>query len=470
MNYKRGYMTDNTSAKIVKATDKQLAFLTQLGYTGDLRTLTIDQASGLIEQLKAQIDQAKKRILQDADILASAERRVELHREAKGEMSGPCPKCGGNDRFHCARDWFFCRQCHPKRGDLIEYTSWLNNVSYLEAIKTLDNGAITSLPSEPLKPVKPAHKLNDWDEAKQLQKALDAHKTLFSGSGKYAQQAREYLLSRGLTTETIEAFKLGFRQVSLPGAWDEGKKALSYPKQSAILLPWFDRNGALVATKYRLLETHTYTDKDGKERTENKTSRGNFAGAMFGWQAVKGPSRNNVLIICEGEINALSLWQAGGGAVDVLSCGTESMMQTLPDEIIEFAQQYSYKIIWADRKEISNDTARRIKADFSMPSPNGKDANDWLQAGKLEKLLIGMLQKIDAPLLQLTPPPAQPIEDEPADYAYDEPEVIQAGLSWAEAERLHAELKVRVSGQMVYGIGADPAQPGMYRIVQREDY
>lgn len=209
-------MTPNTTAKIIKATDKQLAFLAQLGYAGDLRNLTIEQASGLIEQLKAQVDQARQRILQGADILASAERRVELHREAKGEYSGPCPKCGGNDRFHCTKDWFFCRQCHQKRGDFIEYTSWRDNLSYLETIKKLDSGVIASLPNEPVKPIRPAHKPNEWDEAKQLKKTLDAHKALIAGSGKYAQQAREYLQSRGLTIETAQAFKLGCRQATLP--------------------------------------------------------------------------------------------------------------------------------------------------------------------------------------------------------------------------------------------------------------
>ena len=74
----------------------------------------------------------------------------------------------------------------------------------------------------------------------------------------------------------------------------------------AIMLPWFDRDGSLVAVKYRFLETHEYTDKDGKPRKESKTSRGNFAGAMFGWQAVKGPTQNHVLIITEGEMNAPS--------------------------------------------------------------------------------------------------------------------------------------------------------------------
>lgn len=406
-------MTDNTSAKIIKATDKQLTFLAQLGYAGDLRTLTIDQAGSLIEQLKAQIDQARQRIKKGADILASAERRVELHREAKGEYSGPCPKCGGNDRFHCAKEWFFCRQCHPKRGDIIEYTSWLNNVSYLDAIKMLDNGVAVSLVNEPLKPVKPVHKLNEWDEAKQLQKAADATKTLTTGGGKYAAQAREYLQSRGLIMETAQAFKLGCRHVTLPGAWDEEKKALSYPKQLAVLLPWFSPTGALVAVKHRFLESHSYTDKDGKPRTENKTSRGNFTGCMFGWQAIKGPERCIALIITEGEINALSLWQAGNGLVDVLSTGTESMLQTLPNDVVTFARQYQHVIVWADKGALADSVALAIGA-AAMRSPGGQDANDLLQADKLEKLLAAMLRKIGATVE--TPSPAlsteQPIEDD----------------------------------------------------------
>ncbi|NLE58556.1 MAG: hypothetical protein GX616_09370, partial [Planctomycetes bacterium] len=53
--------------------------------------------------------------------------RVELRNETNGgrEQSGPCPQCGGDDRFHVTQDWFFCRQCHPKRGDALEFVQWL---------------------------------------------------------------------------------------------------------------------------------------------------------------------------------------------------------------------------------------------------------------------------------------------------------------------------------------------------------
>lgn len=386
-------------------------------------------------------DQIKRSV----DCREVAARYSELRKQSSTESAGPCPFCGGTDRFRVFADHWFCRpdgggHC-GRKGDTIALIMQRENVDFRKACELLTGGVLPTT-STPAKPVKPIHKPNDWNEAGELQKAIDAHKTLMVGTGKYAQPSREYLQSRGLTLETAKAFKLGCRAPTLPGAWDDTKKTLSHPKQMAILLPWFNRAGSLVAVKYRFLETHEYTDKDGKQRTENKTSRGNFAGAMFGWQAVKGPTQNSVLIITEGEMNAPSLWQAGGGLVDVLSTGTESMMQTLPDEIIEFAMQYPYRIVWADKGEIADHTAIRIYASFSMPSPNGQDANDLLKADKLEKLLRAMLKKIGAtvetPIVEASPilPSVEDITD-----------AIGATVDPATWTALQAECSRRYGGQ-----------------------
>ena len=66
---------------------------------------------------------------------------TELSRESATEHSGPCPRCGGRDRFHATEDWFFCRQCHEKRGDVIEFVTWINNVRFREAVAMLEPGA-----------------------------------------------------------------------------------------------------------------------------------------------------------------------------------------------------------------------------------------------------------------------------------------------------------------------------------------
>jgi hypothetical protein len=80
-------------------------------------------------------------------------------------------------------------------------------------------------------------------------------------------------------------------------------------------------------------------------------------------------------------MNALSLWQAGAGVVDVLSAGSESAPKALPSDVVQLAKQYKYRVVWADKGQIADVAAQSIEA-ASMQSPGGKDANDWLKAGK----------------------------------------------------------------------------------------
>ena len=44
--------------------------------------------------------------------------------EAK-EQKGPCPKCGGEDRFYVQKAFFACRNCHSQHSDVIEFYQWL---------------------------------------------------------------------------------------------------------------------------------------------------------------------------------------------------------------------------------------------------------------------------------------------------------------------------------------------------------
>ena len=44
---------------------------------------------------------------------------------SSGEYSGPCPKCGGTDRFYVRPDGSFaCRQCNPRGGDVVDFYQW----------------------------------------------------------------------------------------------------------------------------------------------------------------------------------------------------------------------------------------------------------------------------------------------------------------------------------------------------------
>jgi len=78
-------------------------------------------------------------------VVDMVQRNTTLHRVAStrgGEWAGPCPRCGGRDRFHATGTWWFCRKCHPKRGDVIEYMMWSERVSFVAACDRLAANAI----------------------------------------------------------------------------------------------------------------------------------------------------------------------------------------------------------------------------------------------------------------------------------------------------------------------------------------
>lgn len=360
---------------------------------------------------------------QSIDLRDFAERYTTLHKQTATESAGPCPWCGGDDRFVVFADHYFCRQC-GRKGDVYKLVMEREGVNFIQAHEVITGKAAGAI-HRPAQPTQAAPATSStWDASTQFQKALEAHKALIDGPGKYAQQARDYLQNRGIELATADAFKVGCRGKKLPK---------SDQMEWAILFPWLDRAGEIKAIRYRFLEAHEYTDKDGELRTENKTSAygSSFAGELFGWQTVKGPNRNDVLIVCEGEMNCLSLWQAGGGLVDVLSAGSEGALKNLPDEVAEYAQQYSKRIVWADKPEFADAAALRIDADWSMSSPNGQDANDLLIAGKLDRLLVAMLKRIGYTLPSVDPNYRPPLPRE----------LWRDDLEWKEAEALHTELK-----------------------------
>ena len=159
-------------------------------------------------------------LMQSIDLAALAEHDgVQLRGNPTGERYGACPKCGGTDRFHLrsynGRDYFFCRQCHDKRGDAIEYMCWLHGMTTGDAIRALapsgwgqgGNALIPATSKRPA-PTKPAEVAPNATWQAVAREFIDACATALWTPD--SAKALAWLHGRGLNDDTLRRFKIGY--------------------------------------------------------------------------------------------------------------------------------------------------------------------------------------------------------------------------------------------------------------------
>lgn len=305
-----------------------------------------------------------------------------LHKHAAGELAGPCPKCGGTDRFHVKADWWYCNQCyHYDNGephDAIAFIRWLDGCDFVTACQKLGSGDLPAATHRREAEHKPkAWRGDDW-QRKQKRTAREAIARLATDAG---QPGRDYLTGRGLRRETWEAFKVGFitwRRRGWPAA------------RPGVVIPWVI-GGHITALKIR------FTDTTGAEREQRYDSPAGGEQTLFGTPLAG--SHWDTLILCEGELNAMSLWQTvqdigHGDHVDVLSFGAEGGAKS--GLVVDLARKYRRVVVWVDQGDKARDLAGTIGGDvlaLQSPEIDGKkyDANDALQAGLLADVLARFL-------------------------------------------------------------------------------
>jgi hypothetical protein len=85
----------------------------------------------------ARVDRARAVKLED---VLSQRGIIQTLTGKNGKLEGPCPKCGGTDRFgvNCSKPAFLCRHCFPKDGgDAISLVMWLDGCEFLSAVEAL---------------------------------------------------------------------------------------------------------------------------------------------------------------------------------------------------------------------------------------------------------------------------------------------------------------------------------------------
>jgi len=260
----------------------------------------------------------------EQDLLSLIGRDVPFRRVGStngGEFAGPCPFCGGKDRFRVwpehpsGRGRWWCRQC-GKNGDAIAYLVEHGEISTAEAGKMRHGGDWPQLPAGPSLPVEPTipepHESvrlvppgPQWQQAARAFVAK-AQQNLLVEAG-----ALDWLHRRGLNDDTIRKAGLGWNPADLwqaPEEWGlSGGNKIWLP--AGWVVPW-EIGGDLWRVNFR--------------RPEGDPKYIGPRGSSSGLYNADALSATRAAILVEGEIDALTVGQFAGDVVTPVATGSTS--------------------------------------------------------------------------------------------------------------------------------------------------
>jgi hypothetical protein len=313
------------------------------------------------------------------DLLSLAGRDTALKRVANtggGEYAGACPFCGGEDRFRVqpAKGIWLCRHCTDgKWRDAIDYIQRRDGLSFREALHTL-GGQIYPNKTLRIPEKEPTPMPSDAWRAETWRLVDEANLRLIRREG-VGEVVAEYLERRGLFLPTWCYWLLGAVE------WQDPRAKKTRP---AVCIPIFqpDNLTTLCGVKFRFVD-----EVDGGLRYISlKGSQ-----AMLYGDCLPAPC----LLVVEGEINMLSIWQTHPKGWRVMSVGSQSFSDKILQSLktLTFGAMKVY--VWFDDDERARQVGRQIGAEKAIISQgeNGKvDANDLLRRGKLVDFLEQKLE------------------------------------------------------------------------------
>lgn len=336
----------------------------------------------------------KQAILERVDLLSLAEHDTQLRKVAStggGEYAGPCPFCGGRDRFRVQphkSPWglWMCRSCTGgKWQNAIDYVIARDGCDFLQACKTLNGGDLPTTRQQRPAPEIPADDApaDDW-QALAWRVLEESERRLWQPEG---EKALNYLRRRGLQDETIRAFRLGY-----------------YPRNEYIQEDiWIDRGiviPCVVAGEIWYLKVRRAAGKD-----RYRCMSGSRTKAIYNADDLIG---SEIALFVEGEIDCMTAWQE---LRDVVAVATLGAAKNTVDLATWGAYFMVLRVILA---AYDNDQAGQAGADnladltdraLPCPLPDGvKDINDYYQAGgdlwawlKAHLIRLGVLQALELP-------------------------------------------------------------------------
>ena len=272
-----------------------------------------------------------------ADLLALA--GVELRKVAGtsgGEYAGPCPMCGGRDRFRVQPNGadgprWYCRQCGGgKWHDAIDLVQRLKHTDFADAVAML-TGSAPELASAPRPASAPAPMPDPteapgalWQERGQTF-CQDCRQRLWSDAGRAALDA---LRARGLADDTIFGAGLGWNDHDRRedrAAWGlpEEKDDKGRPRRvwlpRGVVIPWLIAGDLWRVNIRRPASDLTRDLERGWKDPPKYMGPAGSSNALYNADALRAGFPG---VLVEGEIDALTIAQHAGSLAAPVATGS----------------------------------------------------------------------------------------------------------------------------------------------------
>lgn len=340
--------------------------------------------------------------LADYDLTRLVEQHTTLARKTRDEFAGPCPKCGGTDRFLVkpaggsdGRGIWTCRLCYSAKdlrwSDAIGFVQWLGLAHDFRsacAVLRLDMPASEARIPEPAAPPPCEPPSAAW-QARGLALADDATDRLWSDAG---TKARAWLMGRGFTEATIHAAGLGYHGADTfdaPEAWGLPREHAKVYTPRGITIPWLI-DGEL----WRLNVRRPITEAQRAAKEISYRGPAGSSNGLYGGGSDLG--RRQPVMLVEGEFDALAVRQEASDLVCVVALGSTTgarrvrwlarlaacpLVLVATDNDPDPAKGEAAASHWL---HALGDTARRwrpLLKDCNAMLQQGMDVRGWVQSG-----------------------------------------------------------------------------------------
>lgn len=258
-------------------------------------------------------------------------------------------------------------------GDVYKWYMLIHKCNFAHAHKSLRSMA-GALPHVTVTERATATNKTTTNNKNYLKIALKSMERLRCGA---AQPVTAYLAKRGITPETADQFCIGGMYYKTKTEGDLGW---------AVTLPYTNVHGNVVI-KMRLID----------RIDDDKCRHWGKIGGLFGAQVCQ-PADHKYLFVTEGELNAVSIYQATQWlGVDVVSIGNKSLHEMAEQQLIDLAARYKRTFVWTDEATDTNKILNRVNGAIGIRSPrsDGKkiDANDMLRGNVLTAFIANVIEK-----------------------------------------------------------------------------